>query len=57
MNTLNQIHGGGSGPVNDEGKDEKPKPSKDPILETAEFFERLDRHRPRKPKVIPSFRR
>ena len=56
MSTLNQIHGGGSGPVNDEGK-EKPKPGKDRVQDTAEFFERMDRHRPRKTRVHTNFAR
>jgi hypothetical protein len=53
MSKNTNIHGGGSGPVTDEA--EKPKPVKDPVLEAAEFFERLDRHRPLKPRVITSF--
>jgi hypothetical protein len=58
MNTFKNIHGGGSDtiPVKDKDKN-KPKLGKDPVLEAAEFFERLDRHRPRKVRVITSFSR
>ena len=58
MSTLKNIHGGGTGPVNDEeDKDVKPKPGGDLTSEAADFFERVDRHRPRKPRVITSFSR
>jgi hypothetical protein len=32
--------------------EKKANPRKDPVLEIAEFFEALERHRPRKPKRI-----
>ena len=61
MSILKKIHGGGTGPVNDEEDKDKdktgPKYGKDPILEIAEFFDRLDSHRPRKPRVKTSFSR
>lgn len=55
MTNSKNVSGAGSGPVDDEDKEKKPKLEKDPILAMAEFFDRLDRHRPLTPRVLTSF--
>ena len=55
MSKSKNVHGGGSDTIPEKDKEAEPKFGKDPILAMAEFFDRLDSHRPFKPKVITSF--
>ena len=54
MTKSKNISGAGSGPVDDDDEDKKPALVEDPIKKMAEFFERLDRHRPLRPRVLTS---